>query len=190
MKRLIAVGGTLIVLFSAFNANARSLHPLTFVLSAELTEVMNIDQDSYLSDMRIYGGKVKIKQLRKEITLELEHAPVCPTGMFCPQVLVTHAITLPITEQYVGDCGSNVYVALKDARPVDGALEKIVVTDYTSNKCPHFIALPETGITLETSFFDRMNGKEVSTHSSFEAGKLVGRVLPTSDLEKVLPAIQ
>lgn len=190
MKRLIAVGGTLIVLLTSVTANARSLHPLTFVLSAELTEVMNIDQDSYLNNLRIHGGKVEVRQVRKEINLALQTAPECPAGMMCPAVLVEHNITLPIIAEYTGDCGSTIYVAQKDDRPVDGALQKLIVTDYTNNKCPHFIALPETGVTYESAHYDRINGGQVSTHSTFEAGELVGRVLPTKRLKEILPALK
>lgn len=190
MRKLIAVGGTLIVLLTSAAASARSLHPLTYVLFADLTEVMNIDQDSHLDKLNIFGGKVEVRQIRKEINLALQYAPECPVGMMCPAVLVDHNITLPIISEYTGDCGSTVYVAQKDDRPVDGILEKIIVTDYTNNKCPHFIALPETGITYESAFYDRINGAMVNTHSTFEATELEGRMLPTKRLEEILPALK
>lgn len=177
-------------LISSFSVAARSLHPLTFVLTAELNEAMNIDQNSYLNDMRIYGGLIEVKQLKEEITLTFNVAPDCPAGMFCAAVLVPHVITLPLKSQTTDQCGNTTFIAKRDMRPVDGALEQIAVTDHTDNKCPTFVALPATGITYETSIYDRINGAQVSTYSNFEAGKLKGRVFPTSRLKEVLPALK
>lgn len=190
MKKLIAVTGTLIILVTAFSAQARSLHPLTFVLSGSLTEAMNIDQDSYLNNMEIFGGRVIVKKVRRELVLELNHAPSCEVGMACPEILLTHAISLKITSEVTDSCGSLSYIAERDLRPVDGAMERLVITDHTNNKCMTFIALPGTSISFETSFYDRINGEEVSTRSTFEASKLVSRIAPTRDLEKVLPALK
>lgn len=189
MKNLIAVTGTLIVLLASVSTQARSIHPLTYVLSADI-ESMDIDQNSYLNEMALYGGVVKVKQIRKELSLELNYAPVCPPNMMCPAVLSVHEITLKLTSQVTDHCGNVSYIAERDMRPVDGIMEKLVVTDYTNNICPTFVALPATGVSYQTSFFDRINGKEVSTLSSFYAAKLEGRVLPTSALEKVLPALK
>lgn len=177
-------------LISSFTVKARSIHPLTYVLTAELTEAMNIDDNSYLKNMRIHGGKVEVKQLRKEIVLTLNVAPDCQAGMVCPAVLNEHVITLPLVGQKYDGCGNTTYIAKRDMRPVDGALELLSVTDHTDNKCPTFAPLPETGITYETSVYDRINGGEVSTYSSFEAGKLKGLVFATSRLKEVLPALK
>ncbi|MFT6070707.1 MAG: hypothetical protein ACJAT2_001330 [Bacteriovoracaceae bacterium] len=186
MKNLII----LMALLSTFTVSARSIHPLTYVLTAELTEAMNIDDNSYLKNMRIHGGSVQVKQLRREIVLTLNVAPDCQAGMVCPAVLTDHVITLPLVSQKYDECGNTTYIAKKDLRPVDGAMELLSVTDHTDNKCPTFVALPETGVTFQTSFYDRINGGEVSTYSSFEAGKLKGRVFATSRLKEVLPALK
>jgi len=189
MKNLVAVTGTLIVLLASLSTQARSIHPLTYVLSADI-ETMDIDQDSYLNEMALYGGVVKVKQIRKELSLELNYAPKCAPNMACIEVLLIHEINLKITNQVTDRCGNTSYIAERDLRPVDGVKEKLVVTDYTNNICPTFVALPATGVLYQTSFYDRINGKEVSTQSSFYADKLEGRVLPTSALEKVLPALK
>lgn len=179
MKNLII----LMTLISSFTVAARSLHPETFTLRAELTEAMHIDQNSYLSNMRIYGGVVKVRQLQKEIVLTLDTALDCHPGLICPAVLGTHVITLALTDKRIDGCGNTVFTAKRDLRPVDGALKILTVTDFTDNKCPTFAALPETGITFQTSVYDRINGGVVSSHSSFEAGKLKGRVFSTIGLK-------
>ncbi len=186
MKNLII----LMALLSSFTVAARSIHPLTYVLTAELTEAMSIDDNSYLKNMRIHGGSVQVKQLRREIVLTIQYAPECPAGLVCTLALANHEITLPLVGQKYDSCGNTTYIAKRDLRPVDGALELLSVTDHTDNKCPTFVALPETGVTFQTSVYDRINGGEVSTYSSFEAGKLEGRMLATSRLKEVLPALK
>jgi hypothetical protein len=189
MKKITAVLGTLIIVLSANTSFARSLHPLTYVLTANI-ESMNIDQESYLNDMRIYGGKILIKQLKREITLQFEYAPECPAGMVCPMVLRAHEITLPLKSQYTDRCGTTIYVTERNMMPADGTHDVIKVADNTTNICPTFVALPETSAIFTSTYYDRINGGTVSTHSTFEADKLEGRVLPTNDLPKVLPALQ
>jgi hypothetical protein len=186
MKNLIL----LMALISSFTVTARSLHPLTFVLTAELNEAMNIDQNSYLSNMRIYGGKVQVHQLEKNISLTLNFAADCPAGMVCPMVLSQHVIKLAITRDATDNCGNRTFTASKDLRPVDGALEVLTVSDFTKNICPTFAPLPATGVTFETSVYNRINGGLVTTYSSFEANKLNGRVTPTTRLKEVLKALK
>ncbi len=173
MKNLIAI----IALLATFSAGARSLHPLTYVLKAELEDI-NLDQDSYLNNLTIYGGSVQIEQLKREVTLSFQVAPECPVGMMCAQVLRQHNITLPIVSQFTDRCNNTTYIAQRDLRPVDVAYQEITVTDHTLNRCPTFVALPETGITLKSQYFDRLNGNEVEANSAFTATKLKGRVLP------------
>ena len=134
MKKLTAVTGTLIILLASVGASARSLRPMTYVLSANI-ESMNIGQDSHLSEMAIYGGQIKIDQVKKEISLEENHAPKCAPGFACPEVLLIHSITLPIVSQTTDSCGAMVYTAERDLLPIDGTREVLIVRDNNFNKC-------------------------------------------------------
>lgn len=189
MKKLTAVLGTLIIVLAANTSMARTLHPLTYVLNANI-ESMDLDVDSNLNEMTIYGGQIKVKQVRREIAIELNHAPDCPVGMACPEVLYVHEIVLPIKNQYTDRCGATVYVAERNMMPADGTHDVITVTDNTTNICPTFVALPETSVVYTVSFYNRFTAEKITLRNTFEAGKLEGRVLPTNDLPKVLPALK
>lgn len=174
MKKIIL----LIALVSAFTSNARSLHPNTFIKSATLTSFTNIDQDSHLAKLNIIGGNVSINELKNEVALNLEYAPVCRPHLFCAAVLMNHKIELPIVSRYTDRCNNHVVIAKRDERPVDGVLSQLVIVDHSENRCPTFIALPATSISFETEFYSRINAEAVRTMSTFEAEKLERKAFP------------
>jgi hypothetical protein len=88
--------------------------------------------------------------------------------MMCPQFIMNlGTISLPLVARNGDSCGSVIYTAKVDRRPVDGALQQITVTDNTRNRCPHVVAQNPTDIVLSqipgrASF----NEERVSTFSA------------------------
>lgn len=91
---------------------------------------------------------------------------VCNPGEMCTNsIMMDKKLVLPITQITNGECHSRKVVAFKDARPVDGALEQVVIDDRSENTCPTF-AYEYSKIKFTTVFFDRMNGKLVRLNST------------------------
>jgi hypothetical protein len=73
---------------------------------------------------------------RSKITLNLPRAYHCPPGRMCAMVMPAPLnIDLPLVSAEQGSCGERIYVAQRDSRPVDGALQTITVTDHSRSTC-------------------------------------------------------
>jgi hypothetical protein len=102
----------------------------------------------------------------REIEMQLVRHLDCDSGMMCPQVMPTPIYTkLPIISYKKTSCGDKI-IAAKDLRFVDGAIEKLEIIDYTHATCE--IALPAlVQVRHINSYFDRLNGKTVTTVDQF-----------------------
>lgn len=132
------------------------------VLRAEITGV-EVDPDSFLGDVK--GGVVVIDRVADEIQLELYRADEGGD----PEEPEIIEILLPVTSVRRNGCGGIVYTAERDARPVDGPLERIELTDNRFLRCR--ILLPPTQI--EYTHVSSGFGAPVSTtRAYFTAGRL------------------
>ncbi|MBT7609588.1 MAG: hypothetical protein HN576_07520 [Bacteriovoracaceae bacterium] len=168
MKKLIITTALLI----SFSISATSLHPNTNSFSASLNGVMNIDQNSELNELNISSGIVQISTGNKEITLKLNYFPKCKAEIYCIEMIQVLEIILPLKKSVTDFCNNTTYIASLDKRSIAGVLKELVITDYTQNQCPTFVPLPDTGIILKLSFYNKLEGLEVKSHSTFEADQL------------------
>jgi len=95
------------------------------------------------------------------VTLTVQKKRICGPGGICAQFIpVPLVITLPITGIEVDSCNVKHITALKDSRPVDGALQKFTVLEPSQITCKTFVeVLPEA--TYETHHTSRVNGGDV-----------------------------
>lgn len=165
MKKIVLL---FTVLFVGALAQARSLNP-------NLTSTLNhFNPDAKLGWSTIVSGTVTVPAIgmKSVITLELNEQWECPTNLNCAMVMPEpRVIQLPLTKKYHDSCGSLVYEAAVDKRPVDGNLEIITVYDHRSNTCPTFVPLPDTHVTYEM-VTSGMTGIVVETFSSFSGDAL------------------
>lgn len=129
-------------------------------LSAELTHntidpKLNIGQN--------YGSSVSVDVENKMVTVFISN---CPRNALCFWSGPSYSAEL--VDIKIESCGVISYKALTDARPVDGGLIDIVVTDNSKSLCD--VAYPFlTEVVLKTAFVERSQGTDVTTSSIFNS---------------------
>jgi hypothetical protein len=113
------------------------------------------------------NGTVTVNYDKGTVNLFVVRQSTCPAGMMCALAMPAPIIVeLPITTVSVDSCGVKHVVASKDMRPVDGALEKLSVTDASAMKnCMTFVQVVSNA-TYETRFYSRENGQEIVAQST------------------------
>lgn len=110
------------------------------------------------------GGSLTANYENRTLKLRVESAPACPVGMMCPQVLKIMNVELPIVSEKTDSCGFHKVVARIDQRPVDGALQEIVLHDVINQSCPTIVqVIPKA--TFTTSSTNMLTGKTVTAVS-------------------------
>lgn len=116
---------------------------------AELNK-FNIDSKLHWGS-QVQSGFVELDLAKREATLYLFVMHRCPPGRYCAQFMPAPFIAkLPIVTQKQTDCGTQIFTAKTDRRPVDGTAEFLEVTDNTANHCPTFNMLEATEATYRT----------------------------------------
>ena len=144
------------------------------VLEASLDQFQldPIHTQSYASPVH---GTIVLDLGAKTAELTVNYRRSCPPRMACPAVMpAPRVVTVPITHVTTDTCGSVVYHASRDKRPVDGVFSALTITDNTGNRCPHFhfVAMAATEVVYETSFYNRINRGESSGISKMTGGAL------------------
>jgi hypothetical protein len=169
MKNLLL---SFIILFSA-GAQATSLHPDTY---ARVAQLVNFDIDKNLIGNTILSAQVKVNAVSKQLQLDIEHR-ICEgrpgDGMAtCAGYSASNSTRLPIVEVVKGSCGETIYVARRDARPVDGLYREVIVTDNSTMLCE--IYLPADQMTVvEYTVVTPGWGSPVRTMKSYLSGTLL-----------------
>ena len=110
------------------------------------------------------GGSLTADYEKRTLKLRVESAPVCPVGMMCPQVLKIMNVELPIVSEETDSCGFHTVTARLDKRPVDGALQEIVLRDVIHQTCPTIVqVIPKA--TYTTSATNMLTGKTLTAVS-------------------------
>jgi hypothetical protein len=165
MAVFAAVAGTV----SVRSTEARSIDPRP--IAAELT-TWQLDP-SVGSDDHVLSASIKIDRMKGEATLFIARGMNCPPNRMCPMMMPAPVIvTLPVVATRQDSCGTWIWTAKQDLRPVDGALAQLVIKDNTRNHCPHFVALASTEVRYSTAFYDRINGREVKSQSYLYGARL------------------
>lgn len=161
MKNAILTLTLALSLFGAATGEARSIKRFSTITLSNL----NVDKKlASHSTMRPTHGTIRLDYLERTATLRLIHDS-CPAGAKCligPMTIYEAVLPLASTEAY--GCGSYVISASEDKRPVDGALRKLTMLDNTVRSC---IPAGKIEVFYETALYDRRNGGEVKTLSSF-----------------------
>ena len=94
----------------------------------------------------------------------------CPPQARClvGPIYKEQKIELPIVSNAKDECGSLVITARRDLRPVDGALLQLDIRDNRSNRCNDQNALSGTQVLYRAKGYDRRQGLETSTRSTFD----------------------
>ena len=179
MKNLFAV--TLITLTLAIGSFsfARSTTPSRQpdVVKAEL---LSFDVDPLLGLSQVNSGMIGVDLDKNELTLSLYSTSYCPPNVYCiMSIPAPYIVTLPIKSIGSTLCGGTVYVAERDMRPVDGALQRLVLVDNSANSvCMNSIDSQSlTEVTYATSYYHHFSVKEITTESHFTGGALQKEVL-------------
>ncbi len=151
------LGSTLLALVTLTLASP-SVHasPVFTQARALLTEFR---MDPHGSRSRPDSGSAEVDLVNHTVTLSLDmpvtcSQPVCPPGRHISRT------TLPIISQKDDGCGSTIFIAEHDARPVDGVLRVFTVSDHSTRLCEDYrpfatevtetITLPSRGIGSRT----------------------------------------
>lgn len=112
------------------------------------------------------NGTLTLDLNESKVTLTVLQHNNCPINAMCilsmPMPLI---VELPIVKIEQDSCGTQIITALHDSRPVDGALEIITVTDYSSTFCEMFLPYIAKA-TYKTKYFNRINGKQITNLST------------------------
>lgn len=174
MKKVIFVYVAIVTVFAslATQADARSIMPPRPIELVSFLSEFNTDPELHYAG-QVESGDVVVDETNNQIRLMLHIAFHCPPGLFCAQVMPAPImVTLPITHESVNSCGSRIYGASHDDRPVDGIYESLTVIDNTKNECPHLVALPATEVIHDIRYYDRINGGMVDLHSIYTGNEL------------------
>jgi hypothetical protein len=150
------------------------------------TTIKSLDldpSDTYFEN--VIGGNVKIDYNEKNIQLSLYKKFYCPPHQLCAMMMPAPIlIELPILEIKRGTCNETITVAQKDDRPVDGIFQSIKITNFQTATCRFFVA-PQNTLEITKSFYDRIHGNEVKTHSKMNLNtfKKIESETPTPVLE-------
>lgn len=119
-----------------------------------------------------FTGVVTVDRTEKRVTLSVNQAPSCPAGAMCPQYLVQILdVELPIVSIMTDGCHNRIIVAREDRRPVDGALQSIMITDHSTSTCDIYLKYA-TDVQYTSSFVSRSNGGEAKSLSHFQGDLL------------------
>jgi hypothetical protein len=140
---------------------------LTF--SAQL-DTINVDPNAeYLQN--VDGGTIVRNVSKHTLRLTLNRRFSCPADRICAQVMPAPIILdLPIVDVRE-ECGSVIYTAKRDMRPVDGNLEIIKLADHSTRLCEDHRRGTEVRLTTKTSGMDGFG----ATYSSSFAGDIMLR---------------
>jgi hypothetical protein len=154
MKELVLIAG----LFLAVAAQAR-------VQVATGSVEFKVENATYASSHLSSPGAgtltVNYDKGTVKLFVESKQRP-CPEGRLCALAMLPPlSVELPITSVSVDTCGIKHVVASKDMRPVDGALEKLTVSDATAKlTCATFVQVVSEA-TYESRYVNRSNGQEI-----------------------------
>lgn len=117
------------------------------------------------------GGSLNFDGRVGQVELTLQpKMPACPEGMACAQVMpepVSYLLEGATTE--IDNCGIIRTRVQKDDRPVDGIFLSVIINNNRNNTCPTFVALPALDVIVESKYYNRLKGGEVSQLDTFEA---------------------
>jgi hypothetical protein len=164
MKRLILIA-SLIVSTSVF---ARSLHPDTFAKKATL-KTWQFDDNSYLSNLDIIAGDIKVNEVMKKVELMLVDDN-CPANALCVRGPLIR-IELPLISVEKDSCGVVTYHALSDKMPVDGTRQELIVRDNQLSIC-EIVYSAHTTIQYNVKFWNRMTRDLIEQESYLTADRL------------------
>ena len=168
MKKIILT--LLFVFCGVSSANATSLHPDTFLQSANLL-TWDFDVDSHLRHLDVTDGTLTVNPISKVASLTFNLANTCPPNAFCLIYIPEFKIQLPITKISKDRCGVVTYVAERNMMPADGAHEKLVIKDTSFSVCEMFYP-SATIISYDETFVNRIEHRTETRHSQMTAEKL------------------
>ena len=127
-----------------------------------------------VSSQKYMYGSIEYDASQNSLSLMLQpQMPPCPRGMACAAVMPQlEQISLLDAEVTADRCGTIYIEAEKDLRPVDGALERVVLADHRLNQCPTFAPQAPTTVRYEVRYYDRRQGREVIKKHYFEGPEL------------------
>lgn len=170
----LALALTVLSTASAF-ASAFASGP---TLEAELNRTIEISPYhthfyEKVSNARIVIGDSEEGSGGQVARLMLNFRRSCPPRAMCPAVMpAPKTVELPIVSQYNDRCGTQVYLARLDRRPVDGGLQELTIKDNTYNRCPHAKPMDPTEVTYETRSARRMSSDSEGAVSFFSGEAL------------------
>ena len=161
----------LLAVVTTLTTNARTPRPM--VLEASIQEI-HLDEKSQLNELNSMGGTVKVDYLEKTLSVNLYHAPECPVGFACPEVLYVHEIALENFTTKVDSCGVRTFKAVEDMIPVDGERKELEIIDYRGNRCPTIMIYPfySTQIRYTVKYYDRFEGELIVEKNRINADEL------------------
>lgn len=140
--------------------------PVVRQVRAQLTE---FNMDPRGSRPQPVDGFVAVDFTNGTVTLSLD-ITTCNRTTPCPPSRTISSVTLPLVSSRLDGCGSHVYIARKDARPVDGVLREITVTDHTGRICED-LRRHLTDVT-ETITLPGMGGNTGTVENTYGGGRL------------------
>lgn len=161
-----------LAMLQSFSASATSLRlaPKT-ATGTQITAVPALNENANVAVTTIdqENGEIVV-QLFNDMCGQL--LPVEPGVMRCMAAAqLVKEYSAPIISQTTGACGETVIKASIDARPVDGALNEITVTDNSTLICDIFPPAP-TVIDVHSEFVSRMQHTTIVRDISIQAGPL------------------
>lgn len=162
---------TLALAFTMLFSLAAQATSIQHSYRAEL-DYLNFDSNSSLAKLDVRAAFVEVNFVQDYLMIELMLPWRCPPNALCAMVMPMRGFQVENFVESVDACGSIVYEATKDDRPVDGSYEKITVIDNRSNYCPTFRMLEPTRVEYEVKYFDRINGKAVRHFHVFHGREL------------------
>ena len=154
MKKFLITSFMAVTTVFGLSASARSLVPYD---SAQLT---GIYADPMLGAVKSAAIMVTPNKLILRVSLDNKLCRTCKAIIGNVRVY-----QLPITKSYSDRCGSRVFIARRDLRMTDGALQVLVVRDNRGRTCQD--ARPGTEVRYATQFYNRIQGRIVKTNSVF-----------------------
>lgn len=145
-----------VVLFAA-NAFAQNFNPV-HTLQGPRFEIVKAEDLIGDSIEAITGGSLVITQNQVELIAFVN--VVCPPGHMCAMYMPAPIhVRLPILHRQPSGCGDRILAGV-DARPTDGALQRLEIVDYSRATCKMLLPAPMTA-QFSVMYFDRLQGKMV-----------------------------
>jgi hypothetical protein len=171
MMYVLAVAG----LMGSVSASASQLPmpPYMPTYSAQLT---TFDIDPSNPELRrVNGGMITRDQFRNKLRLTLFRKNDCRPPRLCIAMMPAPVIVvLPIKSVMQTRCGSTIYTAELDQRPVDGKLQTLQLSDNSARRCKDLRPGVEVRYTTKTS---GMAGYEETFVSNFTGSPLMMDVI-------------